>query len=64
MRHIEPHVIADMAQRIGPCIAKGRRVGRAADAEAVENEQDGARHGQGPMRAMTGGVSATLAPTV
>ena len=34
----------DMADRVGAFIAEVRGVGRAATAERIENQQDGARH--------------------
>ena len=36
----------DMAERVGALVAESGRVGRAADAEGVQNEDECARHSQ------------------
>lgn len=41
MRQLEPGDLADnMPERVRPFIAVGRRVGRAADPDAIEHEKE------------------------
>ena len=55
VRHVQRHVLADVAQRVGALVTEGRGIGRTADAEAIEDQEKGAGHRtllfQAPMRA-------------
>ena len=37
--------LRDMSERVRACVAIGCRIGSAADADGIENNQNGARHG-------------------